>query len=312
MDAMNPPPGSPPPRPEADPTPGLARRMVEEARRKGDRAGEAAALVDLGVFATNDSPQGAAAAVGFLQQAARIFRDLGDTRRQADAQGNLGLAYLGLGRPADAAQVLASAMDLADRSGDSYLRKIILERLAMARTNLGDPASALGILDEAVQSSRAVGDRQHEARLHWLRAIALADLGRRDLAAAAAEESASLMRALGKPEAAWYEEQLRRFRDEAAALPAAMAPGAILAGAGPPVAPAGPGLLRMAISATRAMAAFVASGMKATPAEVRDDRLATCRACEHHTGLRCRVCGCFTEAKSRMAHERCPLGRWPG
>jgi hypothetical protein len=29
------------------------------------------------------------------------------------------------------------------------------------------------------------------------------------------------------------------------------------------------------------------------------------------TGLRCRICGCFTAAKARLDHERCPAGKWP-
>ena len=72
----------------------------------------------------------------------------------------------------------------------------------------------------------------------------------------------------------------------------------------------GPGLLRMAISATKAMAKFVGSGSKTTPNEIQRQRLATCAGCEHHTGLRCKICGCFTNPKSRMLHEDCPIGKW--
>ena len=73
----------------------------------------------------------------------------------------------------------------------------------------------------------------------------------------------------------------------------------------------GPGLLRMALSATKAMANFVGSGFKTTPPDVQQKRIQTCAVCEHHTGVRCRVCGCFTQAKSRMLHEDCPIGKWP-
>ena len=67
----------------------------------------------------------------------------------------------------------------------------------------------------------------------------------------------------------------------------------------------------MAMSATKAMASFVGSGFKTTPAEIQRKRLETCAACEHHTGLRCKICGCFTNVKSRMLHEDCPIGKWP-
>jgi hypothetical protein len=59
------------------------------------------------------------------------------------------------------------------------------------------------------------------------------------------------------------------------------------------------------------MAAFVGSGFKTASAECYRARLATCAACEHHTGVRCRLCGCITAAKARILHERCPAGRWP-
>jgi hypothetical protein len=68
----------------------------------------------------------------------------------------------------------------------------------------------------------------------------------------------------------------------------------------------------MAVSATKAMMKFIGSGMKTTTADLQKSRMATCLACEHHTGLRCRVCGCFTNVKTRMAHEQCPIGKWPG
>ena len=72
----------------------------------------------------------------------------------------------------------------------------------------------------------------------------------------------------------------------------------------------GPGLLRMAVSATKAMMKFIGSGLKTTAPDIQQNRMATCQACEHHTGLRCRICGCFTNVKTRMAHEQCPIGKW--
>jgi hypothetical protein len=66
----------------------------------------------------------------------------------------------------------------------------------------------------------------------------------------------------------------------------------------------------MALSATKAMAKFLGSGGKTTPAATGAQRLQTCATCEHHTGLRCRLCGCFTNVKVRLLHESCPLGKW--
>jgi hypothetical protein len=81
-------------------------------------------------------------------------------------------------------------------------------------------------------------------------------------------------------------------------------PGAALGGSGP-------GLLRMAFSAMKSMAHFAGSGFKPASADTVQKRLQTCAPCEHHTGLRCKVCGCFTSIKARLPHERCPIGKWP-
>jgi hypothetical protein len=55
----------------------------------------------------------------------------------------------------------------------------------------------------------------------------------------------------------------------------------------------------------------VVQSSETTLPEARDKRLQTCAGCEYHTGLRCRVCGCFTGAKAALAHEECPVGKWP-
>jgi hypothetical protein len=48
-----------------------------------------------------------------------------------------------------------------------------------------------------------------------------------------------------------------------------------------------------------------------TPEE-QDNRLVACEVCEELTESRqCRVCTCFVDAKTALAPERCPLGRWP-
>lgn len=39
-------------------------------------------------------------------------------------------------------------------------------------------------------------------------------------------------------------------------------------------------------------------------------RLEVCSGCEQWTGATCRVCGCFTSLKVRLATEACPMGKW--
>jgi hypothetical protein len=69
--------------------------------------------------------------------------------------------------------------------------------------------------------------------------------------------------------------------------------------------------MRIAQSVARAMVKFVGSGMKTVSPATQQKRLQTCGDCEHHTGVRCRLCGCFTRVKTLLPHETCPAGKWP-
>jgi len=40
------------------------------------------------------------------------------------------------------------------------------------------------------------------------------------------------------------------------------------------------------------------------------ERRVTCNDCEHRRGATCGACGCFIAAKTSLAGERCPKGKW--
>jgi hypothetical protein len=196
-----------------------------------------------------------------------------------------------------------------------------------------DPNRALALFEEALAIARQLGDRQQQANLIWQQGIQHAERGERELAIAKSEEAITLLKLMGRPQAGWYGAQLQKYRmglvDERSGAPdagagAGLSPYSYLGGSvvasvmagqsaqGEGAAgTGGPGLLRMAISATKAMANFVGSGFKTASPEVQKKRLQVCAVCEHHTGLRCKICGCFTNVKSRMLHEDCPIGKWP-
>lgn len=45
--------------------------------------------------------------------------------------------------------------------------------------------------------------------------------------------------------------------------------------------------------------------------DLQAERLAICKSCEHLTKFnRCRQCGCFMDAKTWLAEQRCPIGKW--
>jgi len=288
----------------------LAEQLLEAARQNGDRVREAAALTDLGIVHMNQGDL--KKSVAHLEKALALARQLDDLGREVDVLHNMGYALLAMGQAQGAREWLEYALPIARKLGDRYAEKIILERLGMARLNLRDAAGATALLNQALEMTRAMGDRQQETRILWNQAIAFADLNQRDQAIARAEESIDLLRKLGKPEASWYGAQLQRYRMDFSGLHANGPGSPYIAPAYPTSNPnTGPGLLRMAVSATKAMMKFIGSGLKTTAPDVQQKRMATCQACTHHTGLRCRVCGCFTNVKTRMAHEQCPIGKWP-
>lgn len=46
--------------------------------------------------------------------------------------------------------------------------------------------------------------------------------------------------------------------------------------------------------------------------EIQKDRMSICIECPHLIKLtkQCTKCGCFMEAKTRLPHSTCPIGKW--
>jgi tetratricopeptide (TPR) repeat protein len=305
-----------------------AEAMLAAARQAGSHEKEATALTDLGAILLNDGdPQGA---ITSLEQALAIARQIGDTARESDVLGNLGMAMLTVRQPERARELFTQELTHARATNDRFAEKFALERLGIAAWSLRDFNGSLKLLDQALSLALQLGDRHQQANLLWHQGIQYAELGQREPAIAKAEEAVAVFKSLGRPQAATYGAYLQKYRmglvDESPAFGAedrsaqAYLGGSMVASVMASQAPAetrstkgtgGPGLLRMAMSATKAMAGFAGSGFKTTPPEVQRRRLQTCAGCEHHTGVRCKICGCFTNAKSRLLHENCPIGKWP-
>jgi tetratricopeptide (TPR) repeat protein len=306
-----------------------AEQLLASARRAGDRPKEATALTDLGMTLLSEGDTGGA--IGALESALAIARELRDPARESDVIGNLGMATLAIGQPAHARNMFEQELAYARATGDRFSEKVALERLGLALGSQRDFRASLSVFEQALALACELGDRQQQANLLWYQGIQYAELGQRELAITKAEESVSLLKVLGKPQAAWYGSLLQKYRmglfaeiagDTSRRASPGFSPESYLGGsivasvmtsqaAAPTNETGGPGLLRMALSATKAMASFVGSGFKTATPETTQKRLQTCAGCEHHTGMRCKICGCFTDVKARMLHENCPIGKWP-
>jgi tetratricopeptide (TPR) repeat protein len=295
-----------------------AQQFLALARQSGDRRREANALLDLGVVCNRTGDPRSAA--GHLQEALNLARELGDRALESDAQGNLGLALLPLGHPAQALQLIVEAVATARASGNVYQLKQALDNIGSAYGGMRQPERALEAYGEALALARQLGDRAHEADLLWCSAIQHADLDDRQQTLAHGQAAIDICRDLGNPYADMLAEHLAKYaagEDTLPAQPANVEPssqGVVVGGwaSAPsgPSAPRGPGPLRMAFTAFKSFAKFLGGGLKTLPQAQRDQRLAVCGTCEHHTGVRCRVCGCFTSVKTWLPHERCPIGKW--
>jgi tetratricopeptide (TPR) repeat protein len=306
--------------------------ILAAARRIGARDKEATALTDLGVIQLNEGD--AQGAISSLQKALEITRQIGDSAREYDVLGNLGMAMLAVHQPETARVLFKDELEHARAVTDRFAEKVAFERLGTVSWSLRDFHGALKFFDQALALARELGDRHQEANLLWQQGIQNAELGQREQAIAKAEESIALFKTLGRPQAASYGAYLQKYRmglvDDSSAgsatgvtvdhrsqayLGGSMV-ASVMAGQSNAVSPSakptgGPSLLRMAMSATKAVAGFAGSGFKSTPAETQRRRLQICAVCEHHTGVRCKICGCFTGVKSRLLHENCPIGKWP-
>lgn len=73
-----------------------------------------------------------------------------------------------------------------------------------------------------------------------------------------------------------------------------------------------PSVAKMAGNFARAIVKYAASGLEQAAPDVREDRMATCRACPRFMAdsARCSACGCWCSTKTAWLSERCPEGRW--
>jgi hypothetical protein len=77
-----------------------------------------------------------------------------------------------------------------------------------------------------------------------------------------------------------------------------------------------PDLPRKAATLGKALLKWASNGFAPTPSDMFAQRMEICKACPEWdaSGMagtgRCKKCGCATQAKLRMATEKCPIDKW--
>jgi hypothetical protein len=77
-----------------------------------------------------------------------------------------------------------------------------------------------------------------------------------------------------------------------------------------------PSIFRKIKNVTKSLLEWGSLGFDVSEPELFTQRITICKGCEFwdesgfvNTG-RCKKCGCSTQAKLRMATEKCPIGKW--
>lgn len=302
-----------------------AEQLLDAAYASRDRRKELLALSDLGVVYSRGGD--VRRAIVSLEAALVVAHELRDQTAELDILDNLSMAALKAGQTERALTMLEQVVVTAREAGLRYQEKISLEHLGMALMAAKRYVEALSTISAALALARELRDSHHEADLLWLLAITHADLDQRENAIRRAEEAISLYRQQGSPYVSWLTEQMQHYRggadtklSRANFAPASSFPTSSLGAfsvttstvepQNSPTTGGGPGLLRMALSAMKSVSRFFASGFQSVSQTAYQQRLETCESCEHHTGVRCSLCGCFCGIKAWMPHEDCPVGKW--
>jgi tetratricopeptide (TPR) repeat protein/transcriptional regulator with XRE-family HTH domain len=173
----------------------LHRTALAAARQEDDLAGQATALVELGLLAwlTGDHP----AAVSSAARALALYRDIGDMPGQANALNQLGVAQKLSGDYHAAAASHQQSLALARTIGDRLAEADALNNLGRVQQLAGDYPASTSSQQQSLALFREIGDRLGQA-------VALNDLGvvqeetgNYPAAAASQQEALTLFRDLG-------------------------------------------------------------------------------------------------------------------
>ena len=198
-----------------------ATRALRLYRDLGDRAGQAAALTMIGFLHVVTDDYPAAAAE--LRQALELFGDLGHRRGQGDALTYLGEVHRYTGDYPAATACLRQALELYGDTGHRWARAFALMHLGAVQQLTGDYPAAAATLRQALALSRDVGDRFEQATVLTEFAAVQRLTGDYRSAAASSQEALSLYRDLHSSDAAYALNELGLVQQLTGDYPAAAA-----------------------------------------------------------------------------------------
>ncbi|HEV3038138.1 MAG TPA: tetratricopeptide repeat protein [Candidatus Angelobacter sp.] len=181
-------------------------------RDTGDRLGESRALGNLGI--AYDSLGEYRRAIEYHEQHLQITRDIGDRLGEGRALGNLGLAYYSLGEHRRAVEYHEQHLQIARDIGDRVGEGRALGNLGIAYDSLGEYRRALEHYEQRLQIARDIGHRDGEGHALWNSSLALDQMGNRAEAIANAEAALRVYEQIELPFASSVRDQLAKWRAE--------------------------------------------------------------------------------------------------
>jgi tetratricopeptide (TPR) repeat protein/transcriptional regulator with XRE-family HTH domain len=175
----------------------LHQTAVGIAESAGDRAGQAAALRQLGfvIGARGEYP----AAIRALTAALGLYRDLGDRLGQVDVCTYLGHVQNSIDEYATAAQAATEALVLSRAEGDRLGEADSLFALSAAQQGVGDDRAATTSVNDALALYRDLGDQLGQAVTLTSTGVLLQQAGHYQRAVHALTEALAVCRDLGDP-----------------------------------------------------------------------------------------------------------------
>ncbi|HEY7147571.1 MAG TPA: tetratricopeptide repeat protein, partial [Streptosporangiaceae bacterium] len=198
-----------------------AARALQLYRELGDRTGQAAALTMIGVLHQAADDYPAAAAE--LRQALELFRGLGHRRGQGDALHYLGRMHRYTGDYPAAAASHRQALELYSDTGYRSGQAKALMELGAVQQLAGDYPAALTSLRQALALSRDLGECLGQAQVLFDLAAVQRLSGDYRAAAASSQQALSLFRDVHSSEAAYALNELGLVQQLTGDYPAAAA-----------------------------------------------------------------------------------------
>jgi tetratricopeptide (TPR) repeat protein len=181
-------------------------------RELGDRRGEGATLGNMGNAYAILGHT--QRAIEFYEQQLTIVREIGDRRGEGNALGNLGIAYKNLGEVTRAIQFYKQALLIHREMGDRQGEGVDLGNLGRAYAALGETHRAIQFYDQRLTIAREIGDRRGEGNTLLNLSLELKQLGKRTQAIHHGEQALTILEQIEDPNAPQVRTVLAEWRGQ--------------------------------------------------------------------------------------------------